>query len=593
VDPLIGARIDGRYTVRGKLGHGGMGVVYDGVHDELGRSVAIKVLNAAWAADPTAVARFLREARTAGSFTHGNIVDVSDLGRLPDGRPYLVMPKIAGIDLATLLRESGAQPPKRVAELLLGVGAALDLIHAKGLVHRDIKPENLMYVVREDGSETVMLLDFGIAALVASNEPRITRRGSIFGTPEYLPPEVWDGKLPDRRGDVYALATVAFELMTGVLPFTAENVMQILPMKLKSNAPSMASASAMSFAVEIEAVIARGLAREPSDRYDTASALIAALKDATARVPVSWRPGVVETKHQTPLRPTALERDSGADLEEPLPANAVPVGLSPMPGVGAGHAPRAVAHSAVVPSQASLRLPLSGSRRWIAGAAAAVVAVLFLVAWWALDSDPQAHLVSPAKPIATQPPQQHAPAPPEPAPAAAAEAPPPVVETPPPTANAAIPPTEPVTTKPAPTAPSSRKTGPAHARHPTALPTPTVDVKPVVATHAPTPPAVALEPSKPAAPAQATSDPRQAAQQLTREGTSALLGGQVGRALELLRRATQTDPALAAAWRSYGLALERAARSREAIDAYQRYLRIEPRGPQADKVRERIAALRN
>src|SRR5262245_49377928 len=265
-DPLVGTRIDGRYTVRGTLGRGGMGVVYDGVHDELGRHVAIKVLNAAWASDPNAVARFLREARTAGSLSHGNIVDVSDLGRLPDGRPYLVMPKVRGTDLAALLRKSGRQPPKRVAELLSGAAAALDLIHAKGLVHRDIKPENLMYVVREDGSETVMLLDFGIAALVASNEPRLTRQGAIFGTPEYLPPEVWDGKLPDGRGDVYALATVAFELMTGELPFTAENVMQILPMKLKTDAPRMSYVSGMRFPDVIEEVVARGLAREPNDR---------------------------------------------------------------------------------------------------------------------------------------------------------------------------------------------------------------------------------------------------------------------------------------------------------------------------------------
>src|SRR5688572_2211109 len=187
-DTLIDTRIEGRYTVHRELGRGGMGVVYEGVHDELGRQVAIKVLNTAWASDPTAVARFLREARVASSFSHGNIVDVQDLGRLPDGRPFLIMPKIVGTDLTALLAKSGPQPAKRVAELLTGVAAALDLIHAKGFVHRDIKPENLMYVVREDGSETVMLLDFGIAAAVMSNEPRLTGQGAIFGTPQFMPP---------------------------------------------------------------------------------------------------------------------------------------------------------------------------------------------------------------------------------------------------------------------------------------------------------------------------------------------------------------------------------------------------------------------
>src|SRR6185295_1326738 len=119
----------------------------------------------------------------------------------------------------TMLYRVGPQAPERVVELLKGVAAGLDLIHAKGFVHRDIKPENLMYVVREDGSETVMLLDFGIAAAVMSNEPRLTGQGAIFGTPQFMPPEVCNGGMPDARGDVYALATVAFELITGVLPF--------------------------------------------------------------------------------------------------------------------------------------------------------------------------------------------------------------------------------------------------------------------------------------------------------------------------------------------------------------------------------------
>jgi len=294
-DPLIGTRIDGRYTVHAVLGQGGMGVVYEGVHDELGRPVAIKVLNAAWATDRTAVERFLREARTASSFSHGNIVDVTDLGRLADGRPFLVMPKISGIDLATLLAETGPQPAKRVAGLLGGVAAALDLVHAKGYVHRDIKPENMMYVVREDGSETVMLLDFGIAAAVMSSGPRLTRQGSIFGTPHYLPPEVCAGQRSDARGDVYALAAVAFELITGALPFPIEDIMQLMAVKVTQDAPSLAAASGHAFPPEVEAVIARGMARDPNVRYPSASAFVNALRSATEYAPVSWQTGVLRS----------------------------------------------------------------------------------------------------------------------------------------------------------------------------------------------------------------------------------------------------------------------------------------------------------
>jgi len=292
-DPLIGSRIDGRYTVYGVLGQGGMGVVYDGVHDELGRPVAIKVLNAVWATDRSAVERFLREARTASSFSHSNIVDVSDLGRLSDGRPYLVMPKVVGVDLATLLTDSGPQPAKRVADMLVGVAGALDLVHAKGYVHRDIKPENLMFVVREDGTETVMLLDFGIAAAAMSSGPRLTRQGAIFGTPQYLPPEVCAGGRADARGDIYSLAAVAFELITGALLFPIDDIMQLMAAKVAKDAPTLSQATGTLFPPEVEAVIARGLARSPGQRYPTAGSFVKALREVTKYEPVSWRAGVL------------------------------------------------------------------------------------------------------------------------------------------------------------------------------------------------------------------------------------------------------------------------------------------------------------
>ncbi|MEY4578517.1 MAG: hypothetical protein RL701_3220 [Pseudomonadota bacterium] len=311
-DPLIGSRIDGRYTIFGVLGQGGMGVVYDGVHDELGRPVAIKVLNAAWASDRTAVERFLREARTASSFSHGNIVDVSDLGRLSDGRPYLVMPKIKGVDLATLLADNGPQPAKRVAMLLTGVAAALDLVHAKGYVHRDIKPENLMYIVREDGSETVMLLDFGIAAAMMTSGPRLTRQGAIFGTPQYLPPEVCTGGRPDARGDVYALAAVAFELITGMLLFPIEDIMQLMAAKVANEASTLSAATGAVFPPELEAVIACGLARNPAQRYSGAGLFIKALREVTDFAPVSWRVGVLRSalhSDEHALPPDALAHE--------------------------------------------------------------------------------------------------------------------------------------------------------------------------------------------------------------------------------------------------------------------------------------------
>jgi serine/threonine-protein kinase len=282
-DPLIGALIDGRYLVHGVLGRGGMGVVYDGVHEKLGRQVAIKVLGPGIAGDPNAVQRFLREARTASQLTHGNIVDVSDMGSLPDGRPYLVMAKQQGIDLNILLRTQGPQTPRRTCELLHGAAAALDLIHAKGFLHRDVKPENLMYVVREDGSESVLLLDFGIVGLVSPDHTRLTAEGVVFGTPVYLAPEVIRGGTPSARSDAYSLATVAFELMTGRPPFSSSNTLALMQSKLVTEPPRPSEIAGFEIPEGIEAVLTTGLAREPDQRYPTAGAFIHALTDAAQR----------------------------------------------------------------------------------------------------------------------------------------------------------------------------------------------------------------------------------------------------------------------------------------------------------------------
>jgi serine/threonine-protein kinase len=657
-DDLVGERIDGRYTLRGVLGQGGMGVVYDGVHDELGRSVAIKVLNTAWATDRVAVERFLREARMASSFSHGNIVDVSDLGRLPDGRPYLVMPKIPGIDLANLLNEVGPQPAKRVAELLRGVASALDLIHAKGYVHRDIKPENLMYVAREDGSETVMLLDFGIAALVMSNERRLTAQGQVFGTPHYMAPETSTGAVPDARCDVYALAAVAFELVTGELPFSTDNVMQLLSMKLVNDAPSMSSVAGQAFPAALEAVIACGLARDPADRYASASALITALAAATDDAPVSWRSGVMRSHMQSDAHPLGSWRDARlgrADTESPVRAPDRSARVR-----GSAEAPRRSSSTrhAFDPNATSIlgaglreaerssgmtRPPVK--TRWLGWSGLLLLAACAALLIWRWDTaqsntaeGAHASAATAQLPAANSKPLQtavqaatdkprvspvftpvfkpqpsaaegaSAPAPSAPVadrPAQAAAAP--AAERP---ANAppALPPTA-----AAPPLPSAAPNQPARAAlgaslalaksertqsapkpsaslsdvpEPTALPEPPAQP--------PQSPVVLLKEEAEPAPAEETEqsgpDPAQV-QQLTQTATAALLRGEVLHAVELLREVTRLDPSHALAWRSLGLALERAGDARAALDAYQHYLSLVPTGQQADMVRERMRAL--
>jgi serine/threonine protein kinase len=620
-DPLIGLEIDRRYVISGVLGRGGMGVVYEGVHTELGRPLAIKVLNPAWASDPEAVERFLREARTASSLSHANIVDVTDLGRLADGRPYLVMPKIVGMDIATVLTESGPLPPRRVAELLSGVASALDLIHSKGYVHRDIKPENLMYVVREDGSETVMLLDFGIAALMLSNKPRLTAQGTIFGTPEYLAPEVCGGKLPDGRGDVYALATVAFELITGQLPFKAETPLQLLPMKVQIAAASLSSVSGTPFSPELEAVMARGLARLPDQRYATASELTDAFRLATERSPMSWRPGLLRSTsnsgtHFIGKDGEALPAGQPQSTQQLQPAAAAlhPFGEAAVPTArlrASSPLRQTSLESSVSENDSSVEYEValrSPSSPWLVyGAMIAGAALLLAAGLWLLPSRPS---IRPTQDALTER-RARTPAPSPPAPSAPAPA------IPVPSASAVVaeapkrnldpenlsPQPEPIRRTPRsqnrseavtsgsrspesrafqPPAPVEDEVAPTPSPPLSALPLPSsISVRPI-------PEAVSTGTQD-----QAAADDRdpELAERLAREGTSALLRGEVGQAVDVLRRATAADPGNAAAWRGLGLALERSGRRGEAIDAYRHYLRLEPTGEHAGMVRERMQAL--
>jgi serine/threonine-protein kinase len=307
-DALVGTRIDGRYRLDRVIGRGGMAVVYAGEHLELQNTVAIKVLDEVWATDADAVERFLLEARVASSLHHANIVSVSDLGRLLDGRPYLVMPMIAGEDLATLLMHEGPMPAHRVALMLKGVASALDLIHAKGLLHRDIKSENLMHVLHEDGTESVLVLDFGIASACLS---RIgSKEGAWSGTPEFMPPEALMGRPPDQRADVYALATVAFELIAGRLPFDCEDLASMVREKTEVDPRTLSDASGAQFDPALEDVLAQGLARLPEQRYDSAGELIADL-DAVSS-PATAPPQPTVEGAVTSRRARTLVRGDGA-----------------------------------------------------------------------------------------------------------------------------------------------------------------------------------------------------------------------------------------------------------------------------------------
>jgi serine/threonine-protein kinase len=549
-DPLVGTRIDDRYLVRGVIGRGGMGVVYEGVHERLGRPVAIKVLGPGIAGDRTAVERFLREARTASLLTHGNIVDVSDLGALPDGRPYLVMAMLQGTDLCSLLQQQGPQTPRRAAELLRGAASALDLIHAKGFVHRDVKPENLMHVVREDGSEAVLLLDFGIVGLISPEMQRLTANGVVFGTPAYLSPEAIKGAPPHPLSDIYALATVCFELITGRPPFENDNPLLLMQMKLAQEAPSLGTCAGYDFPPAIEAAIARGLTRDPEKRYKTAGAMIAAL-DAAVQQHASMA---------LPVNHNGLDRHA----RERLKSGTSMLEFSSV-------APEATTLQSEPPD---VGLAARRRQRVIGGATAAAVLLLCVLAWWLGTRG------SPPPPTAAAAPAAKAPQPAAPPPVASA----PSVSALQPSVAAPEPPAPHAEVSTAPRAHASRPSAQPAARAPRTTTLAPAPEPPRVAPAAPEPPHVAPPPPAVTGPS---------ASELVSRAQKELVEGHIAASADLYARATQLDPKNAAAYRGLGLAYERLGRRKEAIRALKQAMQLAPTSPTNGALQDRLRRLQD
>ncbi len=269
-DALIGTQI-GEYLVERHLGHGGMGIVFAGIHPVIKKPVAIKVLQQEIAREPGEVQRLLAEAQVVNAIRHRGIVDVIGFGKIPDGRPYLVMELLEGEPLDALVSRSAPLDPTLVATILGEMLEALGAAHGVGVIHRDLKPSNVFIVRPAHGDPYVKLLDFGLAkrAPEGTRHTPQTRASVVIGTPDYMAPEQARGRPVSPETDLYAVGCIAFEMLTGQAPFSATTIYEILAMHLNTPPPRVASVRP-TIPPEIDELVDRLLRKAPEERPSSA-----------------------------------------------------------------------------------------------------------------------------------------------------------------------------------------------------------------------------------------------------------------------------------------------------------------------------------
>jgi serine/threonine-protein kinase len=315
----------GKYDVRGTLGKGAMGVVYDGWDPIIHRRVAIKTLVLPDGDDPEAIeglARFKREAQAAGRLTHPNIVGVFDYGET-DKLAYIVMEFVEGRSLKEVLANNQRMSPETAVRLMEEILAGLEYSHECGVVHRDIKPANIM--ITQDGRTKIA--DFGIARIEASS---MTQAGTVLGTPAYMSPEQFMGQVVDRRTDIYSSGVLLYQLLTGERPF--DGSMTAIMHKVLSTVPPRPSELSVTAPPSLDSVVARAMARRPEDRFATAAAFAQALRQKLSEVD---DPLAVDETIITPAkgaRPATPAPTATAAAPPPGPRSKLPVFI----GGGAG-----------------------------------------------------------------------------------------------------------------------------------------------------------------------------------------------------------------------------------------------------------------
>ena len=282
---LTGLTLGGRYCIEHRVGEGGMAHVYFARDLESDSEVAIKVLLPQLASDPESVERLRREAVIAARLKHPNVCPITDMGETPEGHLYLVMPFLAGEPLAMHQFRQGPLPVGDAMPLLVQICRGLGHAHGLQILHRDLKPENVILVPDRDapGGLRAVVMDFGLAKVVRE-EPdlqKLTRSGIVLGTPEFMSPEQLLGYELDGRSDLYSTGVLAFEMLTGRIPFEGKHVQEVALARLKGQ-PLQLRAVRPEMPERLETVLGRALAQKPGDRFQSMDELSAAFASVTA-----------------------------------------------------------------------------------------------------------------------------------------------------------------------------------------------------------------------------------------------------------------------------------------------------------------------
>lgn len=384
-DPLVGAVLGGTYRIEERLGAGGMGTVYAATHLRTGRPVAVKVLSPEAAARRGAMERFRREAEAVGKLGHANIVAIHDFDQ-EGSRAWLVMDRLEGEELAARLARVGPLSLEDARSIFEQIAAGLGAAHARGLLHRDLKPANVFLARTPGAPERAVILDFGLAkSLEEDGAERLTADGVVVGTPQYLAPEQATGAPLDRRADLYALATILYEMLAGVTPFSAPTLPALL-LKVATEPPPPLTRYRPDLPPAVAQVLDRALAKSPDERFGDAASFVAAVRAASG----------------TELPPTEAHRVITGPVAPDEVADhwvaQVPAGHAVVTHTPRSHGPPIDPHA---PTAAS-PIPRSARRRWpwIAVALALLGAITggvatAIVAWPSAPA-PEAPVAAPA-----------------------------------------------------------------------------------------------------------------------------------------------------------------------------------------------------